>query len=446
MPPNDERRPGETGSGADDAVVYDTPPVVAFASDDARAQWDADDEHRRLHALRIARFRALELSQNPDELDAILAGDEAVIQAVLDGEQDAPVADASGGIDAADLLALELPDLQWIVPDLIPEGATVIASPPKIGKSCLVYQLCVEVAIGGELLGRTVEQGSALYLALEDGRRRGQQRLRAALEGRSLPRGRLEVRWGAKKIGEGLEQDLAAWLDGHPDARLVAIDTLQRVRPRTAGNRNAYEVDVEDLARLHNVVRDRGVALVIVHHSRKEAGDDFLASVSGTYGITGSVDTTVVIRRKRLEAFGTILVTGRDVADAEVAVRFDGLTWHEAPAALSEASFERTEVYRLMEELGPIWPKPMADKLDLSRTSVQNMVTKLYDAGAVTRTTHGYVVVGDHSLARARVTNVPDDSDDSVRGRESLESPGTRVGELDTISSRYFASIGEEPE
>ena len=58
------------------------------------------------------------------------------------------------------------------------------------------------------------------------------------------------------------------------------------------------------------------MALVIVHHARKESTDDFLTSVSGTYGITGSADTIVVIRRKRLEAFGTIHVTGRDVADA----------------------------------------------------------------------------------------------------------------------------------
>ena len=70
---------------------------------------------------------------------------------------------------------------------------------------------------------------------------------------------------------------------------------------------------MEDLGRLQALFRDRSVALLIVHHSRKESGNDFLASVSGTYGITGSADTTAVIRRKRLEPLGTIVVTGRDV-------------------------------------------------------------------------------------------------------------------------------------
>ena len=181
-----------------------------------------------------------------------------------------------------------------------------------------------------------------------------------------MPRGRLEVRWGARHIGAGLEEDIAAWLDAHPDAALVAIDTLGRVRPGSDGRRNAYEVDVEDLGRLQGLFRDRPVALLIVHHTNKDSRDDFLALVSGTYGLTGSVDTIIVIRRKRLEAFGTIAVTGREVAESELAARFDGMTWQEAPDSLAEASFQRIEVYRVIEEAGPIFPKAIADRLGLS--------------------------------------------------------------------------------
>ena len=165
----------------------------------------------------------------------------------------------------------------------------------------------------------------------------------------------------AGRIGAGLEEDIREWLDGHPDAVMVAVDTLGKVRPAGDGRRNAYEVDVAAMNELQNLFRDRPVGLVIVHHARKESTDDFLASVSGTYGITGSADTIVVIRRKRNEAFGTIHVTGRDVADEEIPARFDELTWTAAPGALSAASFERTEVYRVIEERGPIFPQAIAD-------------------------------------------------------------------------------------
>jgi hypothetical protein len=294
-------------------------------------------------------------------------------------------------MDAADLLALDLPPLRWIVPGLIPEGTTILAAPPKVGKSCLVYQIAVEASIGGDLLGRRVVPGSVLYLALEDGKRRGQDRLRAALAGRTMPRGRLEVQWDARNIGDGLEEDISNWLDEHPDAVMVAIDTLGKVRGASDGRRNAYDVDVAAMARLQDLFRDRPVALVIVHHARKESTDDFLTSVSGTYGITGSADTIVVIRRKRNEAFGTIHVTGRDVADEEISARFDELTWTAAPGALSAASFERTEVYRVIEARGPVFAKSIADELGMERTSVQHLVAGLVAQGAVARVRGGYV-------------------------------------------------------
>jgi hypothetical protein len=47
---------------------------------------------------------------------------------------------SASSIDAVDLLELDIPPMQWIVPDLLPEGTTVLAGPPKLGKSCLVYQ------------------------------------------------------------------------------------------------------------------------------------------------------------------------------------------------------------------------------------------------------------------------------------------------------------------
>jgi hypothetical protein len=361
---------------------------------------------------------------------------------------------SASSIDAADLLELDIPPLQWIVPDLLPEGTTVLAGPPKLGKSCLVYQVAVEVALGGELLGRAIEQGDVLYLALEDGKRRGQTRLRAALGDRGMPRGRLEVRWSAARLGEGLEAELVDWLDAHPDARLIAIDTLQRVRARGDARRNAYEVDVEDLGRLQSLFRDRAVGLLVVHHSKKDAGDDFLASVSGTYGITGSVDTTLVIQRKRLETFGKLVVTGRDVAEVEEPVQFNGMTWSSAPRSLAEASFEQAEVYKVIEAEGPIFPKAIADVIGSSREAVQRLVEKLVAGGSVARARRGYVVASvriaeeaeeaepletsvwtsSASLAGAPapacVTTASTSSASSGEIREEAEEAGTRVSRV----------------
>ncbi len=50
--------------------------------------------------------------------------------------------------------------------------------------------------------------------------------------------------------------------------------------------------------------------------------------MSGTYGLAGAADTTIVLLRGRNESGGLIKITGRDVPEGEYAVKFaNGSTW-----------------------------------------------------------------------------------------------------------------------
>ena len=55
---------------------------------------------------------------------------------------------------AKDLLSRELPPVKWSVPGVLPEGVTILAGKPKMGKSWLALGLCVAVASGGYALGK----------------------------------------------------------------------------------------------------------------------------------------------------------------------------------------------------------------------------------------------------------------------------------------------------
>ena len=79
---------------------------------------------------------------------------------------------------AADLQHQEFPPVQYCVPDLIPEGLTLLAGKPKIGKSWLALDICIAVASGRYCLGeRKPDTGDVLYAALEDNKRRLQRRV-----------------------------------------------------------------------------------------------------------------------------------------------------------------------------------------------------------------------------------------------------------------------------
>ncbi|MXQ65650.1 AAA family ATPase [Actinomadura rayongensis] len=225
--------------------------------------------------------------------------------------------------NAADLLSVTFEPPRWAVPGLLSEGVTVLAGLPKVGKSWLALDLAVSVASGGKALGKIdLQPGPALYLALEGTGRRLQSRLRTVLAGGPAPRG-LTCVIECPPLDQGGADQIAGWLDAHPDARLVVIDVFAKVRgPRPAGM-SSYDADYRSVGEIKAVADRYGVAVLLVHHTRKAESDDFLADVSGTNGIAGAADAITVLRRTRGRADGVLLITGRDVDESEHALSFD---------------------------------------------------------------------------------------------------------------------------
>jgi hypothetical protein len=140
------------------------------------------------------------------------------------------------------------------------------------------------------------------------------------------------------------------------------------------------------------------------------------------------------------------------VADEEITARFDDLTWTAAPGALSAASFERAEVYRVIEARGPVFPKSIADELGMERTSVQHLVAGLVQAGAVARVRGGYVAA-EVVIETAEPLSLPlhsthsksEERDRETTGRESEWSGGghppagaREVGRARQVGSRVL--------
>ena len=80
-------------------------------------------------------------------------------------------------------------DLEYAVDGIITEGLGLLVAPPKKGKSFLVADVGLAVAAGRSALGAIpVTKRPVLYLALEDGHRRLQNRFRRILDRWRHPR------------------------------------------------------------------------------------------------------------------------------------------------------------------------------------------------------------------------------------------------------------------
>ena len=288
---------------------------------------------------------------------------------------------------AADLMAKVFPDPRWAVDGVIPEGATLLVGAPKKGKSWLVLAMSAAIAAGGVALGKIpVAGGDVLCLALEDTERRLQERLRILLDGEAAPdRLHLATRWPSLDDGAALHLDL--WLGRHPDARLVVIDTLARLRSDRPANGSLYQADYATMVAFKTVADAHGVALVVVHHTRKADAEDPLDLVSGTTGIAGAADTILVLRRETIRADATLYVRGRDVPEADHALAFDPVTcrWNLlGDAAEYRLSEERIAVLRILADAGEaLSPKQVAEALGKKEGAIRLMLRRMDQAGEV---------------------------------------------------------------
>jgi hypothetical protein len=299
----------------------------------------------------------------------------------------------------------DFPPLRYTVPGIVPEGTTVLAGAPKIGKSWLALHLALAVSSGSDVLGCLPigPPRPALYLALEDGHRRLQSRARSLLAGQPIPT-RLDV---LIKVGQGqAPATVGAWLDQHGDhAPLVIVDTLGRVMPPSRGGDSAYAADYRAVGSYKQLADAHpGTSIVIVHHTRKLQAGDFVDSVSGTLGITGAADSAVVLTRARADDGGRLRVTGRDVDEAEYSVTKDAsglwtLTGDSFDAAQRAATTERVaagvgsraeDIIRVVvDSAEPIGPGDIADKLGLPVKVLGTYLTRLIKAGRLRRVGRG---------------------------------------------------------
>ena len=231
-------------------------------------------------------------------------------------------------ISARELQEKDLPPAKFVVVDLLPQGLSLLASPPKYGKSWFVLDLCLSVATGEQFLNHQTVKRGCLYLALEDSERRLQDRMNKVLGGKRAPMG-FDYATSALDIEGGLIEQLDTYMEQHKDTGLIVIDTLQKVRSSTGGKENAYSADYRESGRLKAFADRYGVCLLVVHHLRKAKDDtDPFNQISGTNGIFGAVDTAMVMTRgKRGDDRTTLSVIGRDIDSSETALTFDKSCW-----------------------------------------------------------------------------------------------------------------------
>ena len=211
-----------------------------------------------------------------------------------------------------------------IIEGLLYAGAYILAGAPKIGKSFMVAQIAYHVSTGQDLWGYKVHQGTVLYLALEDDFQRIQSRMFMMYGVEDTPN--LHFATTAGKIGNGLDEQLENFIREHSDTNLIIIDTMQKIR-EVGGEAYSYASDYEIIGKIKQFADQHGICVLTVHHTRKQQADDSFETISGTTGLLGCADGSLLMQKKKRTGLdATVKVVGRDQQDQILYLKKDPQT------------------------------------------------------------------------------------------------------------------------
>jgi hypothetical protein len=280
----------------------------------------------------------------------------------------------------AELLDTEFPAPRWAIPDLIPEGLTIIGGRPKVGKSWLALQAAISVGTGGVFFNKPIERGNVLYVALEDSPRRLQDRIRKLC----IPRDALitfERTW--KPLHRDGLTDLIIELEA-TSYRLVVFDTLTRAFPGL--DQNEQHIIAKIMSDIQALAINRNTAIVFNDHTRKPSNfiNDPIDDIMNSTVKTAAADCILALYK--VQGKFNLKGRGRDIEEIDYVLHWDPFTWcwqNEGSAGELAMTEQQTKVLEALQLLGKCQCNDVAKATNIDRGNTHKKLEALYNAGKV---------------------------------------------------------------
>jgi hypothetical protein len=263
----------------------------------------------------------------------------------------------------------------------------------------MMMELAFKVAIGGHFLGKQCRQGKVIYFALEDNRRRIQERMRLMLAAnQTVGSDALQVLTMEDKVenmDRGFLTSLRHTLASSAGHVLVIVDTLSKVRFSKKGNEALYDYDRRSIDPFTELCADYpNLTIVVVHHSRKSESDDPYDLASGTLGLTGAADGTFVLAFDAKNQVTVLHGTGRDIEPVELAVKLNPPRWEVLgePDDVGMGDSQRDILEALRSVGTQMTMREIEDVTGLPKTNVQGLLTRMVKNGKLIKLGKKYVI------------------------------------------------------
>ena len=216
-------------------------------------------------------------------------------------------------------------EVMEFMPGMIKEGITLVAARDKVGKTFWAMDLAEAIASVVSFLGRTPETPhKCIYFDYENGDAVFKARFKSMeihdpynnfiiVDGEA---NNLSVANG--KLAEAIEQ----FAKEDKDAKVFIIDTWRSARGnvKNKGMANAAEADTELMKPLLAIAKKYHIAIVILHHLRKNNLGSTEDLVSGSNGLSATVTAKIILiqtGKGDTSSIFKVLIKGRSLESRE---------------------------------------------------------------------------------------------------------------------------------
>lgn len=283
----------------------------------------------------------------------------------------------------AKLAKMEIDPVKWFIPDFLPTGLTILAGPPKIGKSFFCWNIALAIACGGIAFSSIdLEQShNVTYLSLEDPPALLKDRLELISPDEQPNNLHIIHDLKSKRLDAVGLKMIEAHLD-ETKSELLVVDTWKHVAPRIESKGTSYDVDYEALIPIHQFAHRRNMGIILVTHTRKAVDmDNVFNQIQGSVGMQASCDTLMMISHDA--GSKTLHLSGRRIQSAQYALTISDGIWQLQGDAIDYKRSELSqEILEHLKEAGK-YGLSAGDLVDLTgktdgtvRSALRRMATK----------------------------------------------------------------------
>ena len=131
---------------------------------------------------------------------------------------------------------------------------------------------------------------------------------------------------------------------------------------------------------------------------RKMSSEDPLDDVSGTAGQTGAADATIVLKRERAHRDATLFLTGRDIEERKIGIRWEPSTTSWILRGEAEISEERSAIVGALKDAkAPLTPTQLAATLSKPYSTVKQLAWRMANEGQIVPDAKGRYSIPNNS-------------------------------------------------